>query len=1441
MKRTLLLLLAHAFLLSGAGAAEVPSPASAFGEALSPETLDESAFSQWVDGGETPLGVPPDEKGKNGLSAQNVIWTSLRQPNFKRVIFGKSGQPGPRHLRIGFTGPVPTGSVLVLGGGRLSILKPDAASPGDLGDESQWLPAHRLVNGKVSTDEVKPDEIALWTLPPGTATRALRFTHEVQLLDNHYEGSLSGVLIMAERWANLAPVARVATPKGESAKLNNNVLESWSSWENIPYQEGFEGPQVSPERPEWIILSWGKPVRLKGLVGLFAGFGAGEIQVLSPESDAPVPQQAPEDAWKTVGRYEGVNPEYPGRLWPNWLALDGEETTRAVRLRMTAVFRGGHPHISKKHKDGQRVWLGELMALSPLGDQPLRDQEETAATPRNAPVPVEFTTDRPGYVTLVIEDSAGNRVRNLIAETRFEAGNHRVYWDGIDESLRLNPRVHGIYDVGGKLVDEGSYTVRGLLRDEVEMFYEMTPFNAGTPPWRTLDDSGAWLADHSPPSDVIYLPSRDEMVLCAHVPESGHGIIWIKRDGTKRTGLHWVGGNWTGASRLAVDAGPQADPAIEFYTASHWKPGELRLNAVLPDRSVKTILTGKGYEWGEDTRAGRVGGFAAHDGLLAISLPMQNRLEFVDAKQGKLLGKVEMEKPEGLAFDREGALYVLTGREVRRYRVAVSDTVRLSGEEVVIGQGLEEPAGITLHEGNLLVADRGESQQVKVFSATGTLLKTIGTPGRTLEGPYDPTRMSLPQGLAVTPDGKLWVAEADPQIKRTSVYNLNDGAFLRAFHGPARYGSGGFLDSTDRNRFYYMGMEFAIDWEKGTDRIASVYLRPSQYVPEPTGPTGASAIPLPHRAMPEYPIHLEGRQYMSDVFNESEVSGADPLSIWLMVPGGRAKRVATFGTLRSMEREKVLEKHPELLATLPETFNLKKDLRKVLYAWSDLNDNGLADPEEIQLRMIADRPAIGSFTLDDDLAITTSFGYRFPVRGFTPGHAPRYDLATGRSDFPEDLSLGFSSGGGQALRIGDGFVVTGGPILGIREGKVVWTYPSKWPSLHAGHSIPNRAMAPGEMAGTTRLLGPAVTPRKGDAGPLWALNADPGMIYLVTADGLFITTLGTDLVQGQQLRSPIARRGMKLENINFIGENFLPTINQLADGSIYLVCGKTSSNLIRVEGLESVRRITGKPIRLTAELRQACREYHAQQEAAAAVTDPSMEIAISATPPAFDGKLTGWDDADWKLIYEYSETKKADRIRRFEGAARVSGDTLYLAWRTPESQLITNGADSLVELFKRGGALDLMLGTDPDADPKRTKAVAGDLRLLVARVGDQVKAGLYRPVDPVARREKREPVAFSSPWRTITFDSVTDVSERIELKNHQGNFELAIPLDLLGLKPRDGLVLRGDIGILRGQGSDTIQRLYWHNKATTLISDVPGEAELAPKNWGQWHFAAPRP
>ena len=111
--------------------------------------------------------------------------------------------------------------------------------------------------------------------------------------------------------------------------------------------------------------------------------------------------------------------------------------------------------------------------------------------------------------------------------------------------------------------------------------------------------------------------------------------------------------------------------------------------------------------------------------------------------------------------------------------------------------------------------------------------------------------------------------------------------------------------------------------------------------------------------------------------------------------------------------------------------------------------------------------------------------------------------------------------------------------------------------------------------------------------------------------------------------------------------------------------------------------------------------------------------------------------------------------------------------------------------------------------------------------------GLVQPEE--VTMVKGNQVAFRS-WWTVHLDQVLDVTDSVRLAAQGGNYELSVPLSVLGFQPVRGMVVRGDIGILRGNGVQTVERVYWNNKASGVVSDVPSEAQLTPQLWGRWRF-----
>jgi hypothetical protein len=1397
----------------------------AFETPLAADNLDPDAFAQWDGGGEKPVAVKDGPK--------HAVWTRGTQPEWDGVRFGDSKGAGPRHLRVGFKAPVAVGTVLTRGGGTLSVLRPSAAYPGRLADDSDWTPAERLQAGQASREEAGEEQYAVWVLPPGTTTRALRFTHTALASDPTGHGWLGGAFVLADRVVNVAPQAAVTAGarNEEAGRLTNGDNDrTWGAWDNGP--DGA-AEVVSPGHPVSITLTWPREVRLCGLNALWAGFGAAEAQRYDGPADRH-PREAAESDWKTIRAFDRVENQYPRALGVNWMDFGGVVTTRALRLRITAATRETHPHLQGKTRQGRRVWLGELLALAPLADADLKSAVLPAAELPPPPIPVRFALPEPGHVTLVLEDRAGRRVRNLVSETWFPAGENVAWWDGAGDLLR-DPEAarHGVYHVPARLVAPGTYRVRGLVRKDIDLRYELTVYNPGRPPWPTADHTGGWLANHTPPSAALFVPGRRApggkplVYLGSYVSEGGDGLAWVDLDGRKVGGQGHVGGTWTGAPYLARDVGDDPVAGVYAYAGSAWE-GELRLTALTRDGDRAVVP----YRFAGGKEASALTGLAARNGLLAGALPKQNQVLFVDARAGKVQGAAPLDDPRGLAFDAEGRLLALSGKRLLRFRAPAGGwKASLPPPEVVAAEGLEDPQQLALDAaGNVHVSDRGDSHQVKVFRADGTFLRAIGRPGAPRAGPYDPEHMNNPNGLTVDSEGRVWVAETDFQPKRVSVW-APDGKLVRAFYGPAEYGGGGTLDPRDRARFYYHGMEFRLDWDSGTSEVVRVLFRP-----------GPDDLHLPgghNGGQPETPLYLRGRRYFTNCYNSNPTNGAGIAFLWLD-RGGTAVPVAALGRANDWD---LLRTEP-FRPLWPKGVDSRGDPRsnQALFVWCDLNGDGRAQPEEVTLAT----HQVRGITVMPDLSFAAASvdgrAVRYAPRRFTGRGVPVYDLERGET-LVDGAQAATSSGGEQVLASDDGWtVLTVAPkpfapqsVGGAYRGEPRWSYPSLWPGLHASHEAPPPDR-PGELIGTTRLLGGFVTPRGGDAGPLWAVNGNMGNMYLFTADGLFVATLFHDVRRGKSWAMPAAGRGMRLNDLTLHDENFWPSIAQTEDGRVYLVDGVHTS-LVRVDGLDDIRRLPGRELSVTADDLHQAQAWLVRREALRQKVQgqDTLTVALRDRAPAVDGKLDDWAGAAWVDIDKSGVAANFNsNSKPFDvtAAVAVSGGRLYAAFRTGDPDLLRNTGETATAPFRTGGALDLMVGADPNADPRREKPATGDVRLVVTRVRGRTLAVLYRAVVPGTK----EPVPFSSPWRTVTIDRVEDVSDRVELASSGGDYELSVPLATLGLRPEAGAAVRGDVGVLRGDGSQTVQRVYWSNKATALTSDVPSEAMLTPALWGKWVF-----
>ena len=244
---------------------------------------------------------------------------------------------------------------------------------------------------------------------------------------------------------------------------------------------------------------------------------------------------------------------------------------------------------------------------------------------------------------------------------------------------------------------------------------------------------------------------------------------------------------------------------------------------------------------------------------------------------------------------------------------------------------------------------------------------------------------------------------------------------------------------------------------------------------------------------------------------------------------------------------------------------------RILFVWSDTSGDQVAQPEEVQWLESTHSPkeadSIGNIGLmplvHDDLSVTSAYGLKIGPPTIDSRGVPVYDLKATTTVGDTSVLRSPLLAGGWALAYLDGqggvAALVGADLRGAHRWRI--------------NAVPEVVIpSDGQLAALTRPLGPAILPPAGQAGPLIGFNGEMGQVFLVTIDGLPIQDLGGDARVKPYWRTPRASRGMVVDEISFEQEHFHPSLGQLDDGTTFLVAGFNHSSLLRLEGLESVRR-----------------------------------------------------------------------------------------------------------------------------------------------------------------------------------------------------------------------------------------------------------------------------
>lgn len=390
-----------------------------------------------------------------------------------------------------------------------------------------------------------------------------------------------------------------------------------------------------------------------------------------------------------------------------------------------------------------------------------------------------------------------------------------------------------------------------------------------------------------------------------------------------------------------------------------------------------------------------------------------------------------------------------------------------------------------------------------------------------------------------------------------------------------------------------------------------------------------------------------------------------------------------------------------------------------------------------------------------------------------------------------------------------------------KTGEILWKYPNPYHFVHGSHKAP-MARA-GLLIGCLKFCG-VVQAGCGEAPGVFMIRGNLGEDYYLTTDGQYVSSFFRDARLPAEVLpdDPAALATTPIETYSGGGEHFCGTFVRQSDGVIRMNCGlaRQSGMSVRIDGLGSI--VRPKPVRITLD----------QATVARAETDNAARAAKSAQPAeAVVGRATRGKDG-FAAKWGKATAAVVERTGLARGTVRFAWDeqNLYASFDVQDASPWRNAANDRHLLFKGGDCVDVQLSATGNATER---AVAGDVRFVVAPF--QGKPAVLE------MREKctgpKAPHVYSSPTGTYEFERAElnqKVTATLTSRNGTASARVTIPWSETGIVPKSGLKIRADFGFILSDAAGKVNaaRVYWSNRQTGLVNDIPHEAKLYPSRWG---------
>jgi hypothetical protein len=457
------------------------------------------------------------------------------------------------------------------------------------------------------------------------------------------------------------------------------------------------------------------------------------------------------------------------------------------------------------------------------------------------------------------------------------------------------------------------------------------------------------------------------------------------------------------------------------------------------------------------------------------------------------------------------------------------------------------------------------------------------------------------------------------------------------------------------------------------------------------------------------------------------------------------------------------------------------------YFWQDQNGDCCVQPEE--LVPLKGTP-VGNFSIVKvfpDLTVLLASGHLLKPVSLENG-VPKYDLAKA-----EKYPLPVGNFG--AMPMEDGGIVSytasdKGQLARFgKDGQPLWSYNgiTRW----------QRALNLG-VTGSGKLWG--MTGCMGKGGDFLVFQTYMGPNHVFRSDGIYVGALLKDgrlmLNRGQDEGQPEGQGGY-FGKLTIDGQDRYFTIGGGQDARVW-----------EVTGLDTIKDLPGGTYVYTPEL--AAKAEQAQR-------DYKMAMA------AGNRIVIGNDLATAKAVQ-----KELENGWGFKAKVGRDDRNLLLDYEVVSATPLVNTVADPKLLFKGGNCLDLQL------ENNRSEPV----RVLVTQLQGKPFAAVYFPK---VKDFQGEPIVLLSPTGKESFDEIRfleHVALTVEKTDKGFRAQVAIPLEALRLKLEPGQKLKMDLGYIFGnaKGVDkAVRRAYLSNNSfsANVIDDIPNEARLEPKEWGE--------